>query len=934
MRHVVRIVAYTFALGCFANSLAAQAGTIRGTVRDSTGSPLANASLTVEGTTVKATSGSQGDFELRGVPTGQHTVRARLIGFVSGTAPVTVVAGQTVRQDFTLTRSAVQLAPIDVVVGSRARHTASEELAVPVDVFPAEQLQQQGTTETSQILQALAPSVNFARQSVTDAGDIVRPFTLRGLSPDHTLVLVNGWRRHQTALVNNFTYGMGAGSSGVDLNAIPASAIDRIEVLRDGASAQYGSDAIAGVVNFVVKEGEFTPFVNADIGRYATQDYGDDGTTFSANGGWGLKLGRGSLGIFGEYRDRDPTNRAWADPFEVAGTGEADSINSIGQVVEKRNPVPQPNHHWGDGLERDYLSFLNFRMPLNEAGTHEIYSFGGYSHRDGTGNGYRRYFDNNRNWQEIYPLGFLPTISGTATDWSGAGGVRGVVSGWSYDLGAELGHNNFDYDITNTNNASLGPCLVTPCAPGPDGVLGTADDPGIPNQTEFFAGRVLREELVTGLNVARPLEVGLPGPLNVAFGATFRRERYAIREGELASYIHGFHLDQDSADVAPAGSSVFPGFTPADATDDHRTNVGVYADAETNLSRKFLVNLAGRFESYSDFGDQLSGKAAVRFQPSSRLTLRAAVGTGFRAPGLSQVLFGKVTTNVIAGEFIDFGIFPASNPASAALGAVPLKEETSVNFSGGLAITPQDNITITADYFHIEIDDRILLGATFDDSVTVELLSAAGFGTIAGVQYFTNGLDTRTQGVDLTANWRLPAGRSGTLDLNGSMNWTKNEITRVDPLPQVLIDAGSSEPGLLDSVTAIGIEDERPDWRATLQANLTLGGFTALGRYSYFGKFSSAQPGFCDLCRENYGAKSLVDAEIGYRLRQVKLSLGVRNLFDTYPDQPSSSVVVSDDGSTSKDFNDNFGTFPWAAASPFGYNGRYVYARTEILFTR
>jgi iron complex outermembrane recepter protein len=934
MRHVVRIVAYTFALGCFANSLAAQAGTIRGTVRDSTGSPLANASLTVEGTTVKATSGSQGDFELRGVPTGQHTVRARLIGFVSGTAPVTVVAGQTVRQDFTLTRSAVQLAPIDVVVGSRARHTASEELAVPVDVFPAEQLQQQGTTETSQILQALAPSVNFARQSVTDAGDIVRPFTLRGLSPDHTLVLVNGWRRHQTALVNNFTYGMGAGSSGVDLNAIPASAIDRIEVLRDGASAQYGSDAIAGVVNFVVKEGEFTPFVNADIGRYATQDYGDDGTTFSANGGWGLKLGRGSLGIFGEYRDRDPTNRAWADPFEVAGTGEADSINSIGQVVEKRNPVPQPNHHWGDGLERDYLSFLNFRMPLNEAGTHEIYSFGGYSHRDGTGNGYRRYFDNNRNWQEIYPLGFLPTISGTATDWSGAGGVRGVVSGWSYDLGAELGHNNFDYDITNTNNASLGPCLVTPCAPGPDAVLGTADDPGIPNQTEFFAGRVLREELVTGLNVARPLEVGLPGPLNVAFGATFRRERYAIREGELASYINGFHLDQDSADVAPAGSSVFPGFTPADATDDHRTNVGVYADAETNLSRKFLVNLAGRFESYSDFGDQLSGKAAVRFQPSSRLTLRAAVGTGFRAPGLSQVLFGKVTTNVIAGEFIDFGIFPASNPASAALGAVPLKEETSVNFSGGLAITPQDNITITADYFHIEIDDRILLGATFDDSVTVELLSAAGFGTIAGVQYFTNGLDTRTQGVDLTANWRLPAGRSGTLDLNGSMNWTKNEITRVDPLPQVLIDAGSSEPGLLDSVTAIGIEDERPDWRATLQANLTLGGFTALGRYSYFGKFSSAQPGFCDLCRENYGAKSLVDAEIGYRLRQVKLSLGVRNLFDTYPDQPSSSVVVSDDGSTSKDFNDNFGTFPWAAASPFGYNGRYVYARTEILFTR
>jgi len=929
-KHIVRAMAYALIIAGAATPVLAQTGTIRGTIADSSGSGLANASVTVDGTDLRATSGSGGQYEIRGVPAGQRTVRVKLIGYLAATAAVSVDAGAEARKDFTLGRSAVQLAPIDVVVGSRARHTASEELAVPVDVFPAEQLQQQGTTETSQILQALAPSVNFARQSVTDAGDIVRPFTLRGLSPDHTLVLVNGWRRHQTALVNNFTYGMGAGSSGVDLNAIPASAVDRIEVLRDGASAQYGSDAIAGVVNFVIKEGEFAPFVNADVGRYATQDYGDDGTTFNANGGWGLKVGRGSLGLFGEYRDRDPTNRAWADPFEVAGTGIADSINDKGQVVEKRNPVEQPNHHWGDGLERDYLSFLNFRMPTNEAGTSEIYSFGGYSHRDGTGNGYRRYFDNNRNWQEIYPLGFLPTISGKATDWSGAGGIRGVVTGWSYDLGLEFGHNHFDYDITNTNNASLGPCLVTPCAPGPDRILGTADDPGIPNQTEFFAGRVLREEFVTGINVARPLEVGLPGPLNVAFGAAFRRERYAIREGELASYINGFHLDQDSADVAPAGSSVFPGFTPSDATDDHRTNFGLYADGETNLSRKLLVNVAGRFESYSDFGERLTGKAAARFQPTPRLTLRAAIGTGFRAPGLSQVNFGKVTTNVIAGEFIDFGIFPADHPASVALGAVPLKEETSVNFSGGLAITPRDNLTITADYFHIDIDDRILLGATFDDDATLQILAAAGFSTISGVQYFTNGLDTRTQGVDVTANWRVPAGATGTLDLNAGLNWTKNEILRVDPLPQVLIDAGSTEPGLLDSVTAIGIEDERPDWRGTFQANYNVGRFSTLARYSYFGKFSSAQPGFCDLCRENYGAKSLVDAEVGYRISQVKLSLGVRNLFDTYPDQPSSQVVVSDDGSTSKDFNDNFGTFPWAAASPFGYNGRFVYARTEV----
>jgi iron complex outermembrane receptor protein len=932
MRPVVRmIVGLVLTL---AAPLSAQGGgTLRGSVTDSSGAPLPSASITVEGTGLRTTSSAQGTYEIRGVPAGTRVVRVRLIGFQAVSTPVTVVASDETRQDFTLARSTEQLAPIDVVIGSRARHTASEELAVPVDVFPAEVLQQQGTMETAAILQSVAPSINFPRQSVTDAGDIVRPFTLRGLSPDHTLVLVNGWRRHQTALVNNFTYGMGAGSSGVDLNALPASAVDRIEVLRDGASAQYGSDAIAGVVNLVIKEGEFTPFLNGDIGRYTTDDYPDDGTTANVNGGWGLKLGRGSLGLFGEYRDRRPTNRAWADPFEVAGTGVPDSINSIGQVVQKRNPVDQPNHHWGDGLEKDALGFANFRMPMNEAGSAEVYAFGGYSHRDGAGNGYRRYFDSPRNWPEIHPLGFLPTIAGEAVDYSAAGGLRGVVSGWSYDLGAEFGHNDFDYNITNTNNASLGPCLDVPCAPGPDRVLGTADDPGIPNKTSFFAGRVLRQEFVSGLNLAKAVEMGLRAPVNLAFGAAFRRERYAIRPGELASYVNGFHLDQDSVDVAPAGSSVFPGFTPSDATDRHRTNFGVYADAETNLSDKVLANVAGRFETYSDFGERLTGKAAVRFQPSRRLTLRAAIGTGFRAPGLSQVAFGKVTTNVIAGEFIDFGIFPADHPASLALGAKPLKDETSVNFSGGLAVSPADNITLTADYFHIRINDRVLLGATFDDAATLQLLTNAGFGTIQGVQYFTNGLDTRTQGVDLTANLRVPAGVSGTLDLNASLNFTKNKIIRVDPLPQVLIDAGSTEPGLLDSVTAIGIEDERPDWRGTLQANYAVGRFSALGRYSYYGGFSSAQPGFCDLCRDDYGAKSLVDAEVGYRFDLVKLSLGVRNLFDTYPDQPSSLVDVGG-GTPAKDFNNNFGTFPWAAASPFGYNGRFVYARTEIQLSR
>jgi iron complex outermembrane receptor protein len=753
-------------------------------------------------------------------------------------------------------------------------------------------------------------------------------------------------------LVNNFTYGMGAGSSGVDLNAIPSSAIDRVEVLRDGASAQYGSDAIAGVVNLVLKDGAFSPFLTGDVGRYTPDNYADDGTTVNASGGWGIPISRGSLGVFAEFRDRQEANRAYADIFEDGGTGVPDSINSIGQVVQKRNPVDQPNHFWGDGEQKDVLSWVNFRLPLNEAGSTEFYSFGGYSHRDGNGHGFRRCavdcasFITGRSWPEITPLGYLPTIAGTATDYSGAGGLRGVIGGWNYDLGAEFGHNDFDYNISNTTNVSLGPCLETACAPGPDRVFGTADDPGIPNQLEFFAGRVLREEFVTALNIARPVEVGLSAPLNLAFGVTFRRERYAIRPGELASYVDGGFLPPDSAGAdgifgneddnthAPSGSQVFAGFTPSDAADAHRNNVGLYADAETNLSPKVFANIAARFENYSDFGSRLTGKGALRFQPSQRLTFRASAGTGFRAPGLSQSFFSKVVTNVIAGQVEEVGVFPVSNPASIALGSKPLQEETSFSYSAGFAATPVQNLTFTADYFNIRIDNRIILGATFDDDATLAILAANGITGVSGVQYFTNGLKTRTQGIDLTANLRVPTGETARLDLTAGANYTKNKILEVDPLPDALVAAGSTEPGLLDSVTVIGIEDERPDWRGTLQANWTTGRLNALGRFSYYGGFSSAQPGFCDLCRENYGGKGIADAELGYRFDLISFALGVRNLFDTYPDSPSSTVVVDDFGDTSKDFNSNFGTFPWAAASPFGYSGRFVYARTEIQLNR
>lgn len=936
-RSLVRLISL-FAGALLLNSslpvaVEAQAGTVQGRIADSAGGAIVGASVSVEGTTIRATSTLSGRYTLRGVPAGTRTLRVRAIGYTPSDAQVTVVGADVTEQDFTLVRSAVELAPIDVVIGSRGRHTAAEELAVPVDVFTAEEIQQQGTTETSQILQALAPSVNFPRQSVTDANDIARPFTLRGLSPDHTLVLINGWRRHQMAVVNTFAYGMGAGSSGVDMNAIPGGAVERIEVLRDGAAAQYGSDAIAGVVNVVLKEGKFSPFLTANVGQYVTgKGYDNDGTTVDLNGGLGIGLGRGSLALFGEFQRREPTNRAWADPYLVDPAGNADSINpKTGEVVIKRNNLTQPNLHWGDGLEKDAMTFANFRMPVGAAGTTEVYAFGGYGYRIGTGNGYWRYFDGNRNWPEIYPYGFLPEFHPTVEDFSAAGGVRTSAAGWAIDFGGTYGVNRFDYNLRNTLNASLGPCLVTPCAPGADGVLGTSDDPNIPNQTEFFAGRLLRREALGAVNFSKALSVGLPAPLNVAIGGAVRREQYKIVAGEPASWVNGNHLAQDSSAPAPGGSSVFGGFSPTDASDHSRTNAGGYVDLESNLSPKLLANVAGRFENYSDFGSNLSGKLALRFQPSQRLVLRGAASTGFRAPGLSQNYFSHLTTSYVAGQLVEVGNYPTDHPASKLLGAKALKEETSLNLSAGLAVTPRDNLTLTLDVFHIKINDRILLGATFDDDTTLAILAANGFTGVGGVQYFTNGLDTKTQGVDLSATLRVPAGASGTLTFDAGVNYTKNTITHIDPLPAVLTN--SAEPGLIDTVTYIGITEERPDWRGTLTSIYDRGRFHALVRGSYYGKFSSAQPGFCDLCRENYGAKTLFDAEISYSFSQVKLSIGARNLFNVYPDQPSSNTPTDPSDPNSdpvKLYNNNYGTFPWAAASPFGYNGRFLYSRAEV----
>ena len=886
----------------------AQTGTVSGAVTDEAGAAVSGAEVRVEGTKLHTSSDERGHYELRDVPAGTHSVRALMLGFKSALRSVTVEVGGTATLDFQLEKSVIPVRAIEVVVGSRARHTAADELAVPVDVYNREVLQRQGTTETSQALQAVSPSVNFPRQSVTDATDVVRPFTLRGLSPDHTLVLLNGMRRHQTALVNTFAYGTPAGSSGVDMNAIPSSAIERIEVLRYGTAAQYGSDAIAGEINVVTRRGRFAPFATVVAGQHFSADYPHDGKNADVSGGWGLPLGAGSLALSAQYLDREPTNRAWADPFENGGVpGNEDVIGPDGKVIQKNNPVSQPNHHWGDGLEKDVLTMATANYPLSSNAA--LYAWGGYGHREGSGQGYRRYSDGARNWPEIYPLGFLPEFHPKVTDVSMAGGVKTSTNGWALDAGASYGHNGFRYDLRNTLNTSLGPSLTTPTSLV-----------NIPNQTSFFAGELLRDEFVADGNASRVMSLGLPKPVNVAVGVAYRRERWEEKAGELASYVDGGHLAQDSTD-APGGSQVFPGISPNDESISTRDNVGAYLDLETNLTPEVLVNAAARFENYNDFGSVLTGKLATRCQPSPRVTLRAAASTGFRAPGLAQVHFSKVVTNVIAGTPVEIGVYPVDHPAARLLGSKDLNEEKSVNLSAGIAVTPVDNLTLAVDVYDIRVTDRILLGATFDDSTTLRILGNAGYSDIAGVQYFTNGLDTKTQGVDVTADLRVPLGEERALDLRGALNWGKNEITHADGLPTQLATS-TDETGILDEVTKIAIEEERPDWRGTLTAEYTQPGWRGLARVAYYGTFASAQPAFTPGYREEYPSRTLMDLEAGYILRGVELAIGARNVFDTYP------------GKAKLDYNNNFGVFPWAAASPFGYNGRFLYTKLSWALPR
>ncbi|MGH7752427.1 MAG: TonB-dependent receptor, partial [Gemmatimonadales bacterium] len=549
----------TLVVPAFASAQAT--GIVTGRVTDGqTGEPLIGARIAVAGSISGTVTRANGTYRLS-LPAGGYEVRISAIGYGLRRVQVTVPAGGTVTQDVALERAPVALDEL-AVTGTRAPERSSVEAPVPVDVLTEAEIKSSGRTETAQIIQMLAPSFNFPRTSIADGTDHTRPATLRGLAPDQVLVLVNGKRRHVSALINvNGTVGRGSGM--VDLNAIPASAIDRIEILRDGAAAQYGSDAIAGVINIILKANA----ANEIAGTTGTTTEGD-GEVAQGALSYALPLGgRGFLQLSGEYRSRNPTNRSGLDVRQQYFTGDP------------RNSNPPRHTSWqGDGDILDRVAFFN--GAYNPVGSLEVYGFGGYGVRDGNAWGFFRRPLDDRTVRALHPDGFLPQIHTDILDASGVAGVRSAWQGWRWDLSANGGVNGFTFQVRNSNNVTLG-------AAGP---------------TEFDAGKLEAALLSFNLDAVKPFDVGLASPLNVAFGAEYRRDYYEITAGEPASYFDGGVriLDGPNAGAQGAvGAQVFPGFQPGNAVDVSRNNIGAYLDLETRFTDRLLVGAAARWEDYS-----------------------------------------------------------------------------------------------------------------------------------------------------------------------------------------------------------------------------------------------------------------------------------------------------------------------------------------------
>lgn len=751
-----------------------------------------------------------------------------------------------------------------IVTGTRVAGRTRLETASPVDVLSGAALRGQGTSELGQALANVAPSINFPRSAAVDATDSVRPATLRGLQPDQTLVLINGVRGHTSALLNT-NGSVGRGAAAFDLNTIPTVALESVEVLRDGASAQYGSDAIAGVINLRLRQARSGGGATINYGQYETDvnaarssRTAHDGKTFNASVWQGIAIGsEGFLTLSADYLNRGRTSR-----------GDIDT-RFTPNIVSSR---------FGDPEVEQYTLFANFGVPVGDRW--QVYGYAGYQNRDSTGAALPRALSNANSVPAIYANGFTPLIKVSSEDINAQLGVRGEIGEWNVDINGSYGRNALTFETRHTLNSTYGAA----------------------SQTDFYSGRLIYDQWTGGADVTRKLDLGNDNSLNVAFGVEGRHEAFKEEAGEPASYNRG-PLDPTGLLFPDLGSGAqgFAGFRPADAGKNSRDNIGAYLDLEAQIAN-LTVGAAGRYEHYSDFGDNGTGKVSLRYDFVPEFAIRATASTGFRAPSLQQQFYSFTQSTSINNVIVDVRTQPSTSAAAVALGGQALRPEKSTNLSAG-AVFHSGGFEFTVDAYRIRVRDQIALS---------ENLAIPGVGTTDRARFFVNGIRSTTKGVDVIARYRLNTDVLGKFDLTAAGNYNEVKIT----------DTPGSTPGgatLFTQQRITSLERGTPRWKGTAAADWSLGVVGATVRASYYGNVIQPAPNTVDYV--NSGRHTIIDLEGRVKLlQQGTLAIGANNLFDVYP-----AAVNLTNGNN---YNSGATAFPYY--SPFGFNGRFLYARFSL----
>lgn len=908
--------------------------TITGKVTDAKGDALPGVSVLVKGTNSGTTTQGDGTYSI-GANVGEVLVFS-FVGFeskefvVNGAQPINV-------------RLAESLSVLNeiIVTGTRSGGRTKIDTPVPVDVIPvSEVVNTVGQVDINQILTFVAPSFQSARQTVADGTDHVDPAQLRGLGPDQVLVLINGKRRHQSALVNvNGT--VNRGTVGTDMNAIPATAVDRIEILRDGAAAQYGSDAIAGVINIILKKQTgFT--ANASFGTYATtyaKNYAyntlnkikgspdvnvTDGATIQFGANYGFKVGkRGFVNITGEYTDRQPTNRA--------GTYTGQLFPSVNGKVADEEILAQK------GLTRDDFDMrignsrikgggvvLNSEIAINNDFT--FYAFGGYNNKQGNAAGFYRYPSGvpgavQANVFAVYPNGFLPEITSNVTDVSLAVGVRGKLGAWNADLSNTFGQNVFDFGVQNSVNYTQ--ALTQPNF-----------------QQKFDAGGLKFLQNTVNLDFSRKYDV-LAG-LNLAAGAEFRIDQFGIRVGEESSW-----KNFDTQSGVAAGSQVFSGFLPSNAGTFTRNSKAIYVDAEQDITRKFLVSAALRFENYSDFGSTLNYKVSTRYKVTDGFALRGSTSSGFRAPSMQQRFYAKSNTLFVSqnGQLIpvESGTFTNESKVAEILGIPKLKQETSISYSVGATVQLARALELTVDAYQIDIDNRIVLTNNFTAGGNADLKARLDAANANTANVFTNAINTRSRGLEGVLNYSTRIGDNQSLKLVVAATFIQNRVKKDDNgnpiiMASPVLEATGQKGNYFNREDQSRIEVANPQNKVSGMATYKVGKFSAMVRAVNFGKVTYLDPsinpakpdafpvntftGNRETLDQTFNPKTVVDASLSYQLvKAIGLTIGANNIFDNYQDQHTHASNFSN------------GRFIYSRrVQQMGFSGRYVFARVVAKF--